>query len=105
MATLQTSIRYTSGMADKSFTVSLPARILATFGWNESEAPRRISETLVMELLRLNRLTEAEAAAVLGLDRWALLDVMAAHHVPAVSLSPDEWREELAKPLEGVEPR
>ncbi len=52
-----------------------------------------------MELLRLNRLTEAEAAAVLGLDRWTLLDVMAAHHIPAVSLSPDEWREELARPI------
>ena len=74
-------------MADKSFTVNLPARILASFGWSESEASRRISETLVMGLLRLNRLTEAEAAAVLGLDRWTLLDVMAAHHIPAVSSS------------------
>lgn len=92
-------------MAAKSFTVSLPAHILTTFGWNESEAARRISETLVMELLRLDRLTEAEAAAMLGLDRWALLDIMAAHHVPAVSLSPDEWNAERARPLEGAEPR
>ena len=92
-------------MADKSFTVNLPARIPASFGWNESEASRRISETLVMDLLRLNHLTEAEAAVVLGLDRWTLLDVMAAHHVPAVNLSPDEWHEELARPLEGTEPR
>ncbi len=102
---LQTPKRYTSGMAAKSFTVSLPAHIMAPFGWNESEASRRISEMLVMELLRLNRLTEAEAAAMLGLDRWALLDVMAAHHVPAVSQSPDEWHEELTRPLEGAEPR
>ena len=84
-------------MAAKSFTVNLPTHILATFGWNESEASRRISETLVMELLRLDRLTEAEAAAMLGLDRWALLDVMAAHQVPAVSLSPDEWDAERAR--------
>lgn len=105
VATLQTQTRYTSGMAAKSFTVSLPAHILATFGWDESEASRRISEMLVMELLRLNRLTEAEAAAMLGLDRWALLDVMAAHHVPAVSLSPDEWNAERTRSLTGVEPQ
>lgn len=92
-------------MVDKSFTVTLPDHILTSFGWNESETPQCIREALVMELLRLDRLTESEAAEALGLNRWALLDVMAAHQVPAVSLSPDELSEELARPIEGLPPR
>ncbi len=90
-------------MADKSFAVTLPARVLAGFGWNESEAPQRITEALVMEFLRLDRVTEAEAAESLGLDRWALLDVMGRYRVPAIRMTRDEIREETAKAGEGLQ--
>ena len=44
-------------MVEKTFSVTLPDYILPGFGWQESEAPYRIREALVMELLRLpNRL-------------------------------------------------
>ena len=89
-------------MVDKSFVVTLPDNLLATLGWNESETPVRIREALVMELLRLDRLSEAEAADLLDLDRRALLDLMAAHRVSAISLSPDELRDELTKPVKGL---
>lgn len=90
-------MRYTFCVVDKSFAVTLPERILAGFGWNEAEAPQRIREALVMELLRLDRLTEAEASEALGLDRWALLDIMGRHRVPAIRMTHDEMREETAR--------
>ena len=60
-------------MVDKSYAVALPDYILDCFGWKESEAPQRIREALLMELLRLDRLTEAEAAEALDLDSVATL--------------------------------
>lgn len=83
-------------MADKDFHVSLPEEVVGGFGWNDSEVPRRVREALVMELLRLDRLSEAEAAAVLGLARWELLDLMGRHEVPAVRMSSEELDRELA---------
>jgi hypothetical protein len=55
-------------MAEKRFEVDLPDEVLAGFGWQE-EVPSRLRETLIMELLRLDQLSEAEAAELLNLDR------------------------------------
>ena len=82
-------------MAEKHFQVSLPEEVLDKFGWKESDVPRKIREALVMELLRLDLVSEAEAAEALGLDRWELLEVMGQHRVPAVRLSLDELEREL----------
>lgn len=89
-------------MVDKSYAVALPDYILKGFGWKESEAPQRIREALVMELLRLDRLAESEAAEALDLDRWELLDVMGRYRVPAIRMTPDELNEELARGIGGV---
>ena len=87
-------------MAEKRYSVTLPDYILPSFGWDESEAPYRIKEALVMELLRLDRISEAEAAQSLGLDRWALLDTMERHQIPAIRLTPEELKAELARGIE-----
>ena len=89
-------------MVDKRYAVALPDYILNGFGWTESETPQRIREALVMELLRLDRLTETEAAEALDLDRWQLLDVMGRHRVPAIRMTPDELNEELARSIGGL---
>ena len=54
------------------------------------EVPSRIREALVMDLLRLDRLSEAQAAAILGLARWELLELMGRYDVPAVRMSTEE---------------
>ena len=84
-------------MVEKTFSVTLPDYILPGFGWKESEAPYRIREALIMELLRLDRISEAEAAESLYLDRWDLLTVMGKYRVPAIRIAAEELREELAK--------
>lgn len=83
-------------MAEKDFCVSLPPEVVGGFGWNESEVPSRVREALVMELLRLDRLSEAQALAILKLARWELLELMGRYDVPAVRMSADELDRELS---------
>ena len=87
-------------MVEKTFSVTLPDYILPSFGWKESEAPYRIREALVMELLRLDRISEAEAAESLDLDRWDLITMMGRHQVPAVRITPEELKDEVARNIE-----
>jgi hypothetical protein len=82
-------------MADKRFEVELPEEVLAGFGWQEGEVPDRMREAMVMELLRRDRISEAEAAAILDLDRRALLDMMGLYQVPAIRMSREELQREL----------
>ena len=49
-------------MAGKRFEVELPEEVLAGFGWEDGEVPDRMREAAVMELLRRDRISEAEAA-------------------------------------------
>jgi len=88
----------------KHFEVELPEEVLAGFGWQEVEVPRRIRETLVMELLRRDRLSEAEAAQFLGLNRQELLKAMGRYQVPAIRMSPEEFRQELAEEIQRDDP-
>ena len=83
-------------MADKDFQVSLPQEVVGGFGWDDAEVPRRVREALVMDLLRLDRLSEAQAANMLGLARWELLELMGRYDVPAVRMNVDELDRELA---------
>lgn len=82
---------------EKRFVVSLPEELLAGFGWPESEVSERVREALVMDLLRLDRLSEGQAAELLGFSRWELLDAMGRYQVPAIRIGPEELQRELAK--------
>jgi hypothetical protein len=84
-----------SDMAGKRFEVELPEEVLAGFGWQDGEVPERMREAMVMELLRRGRISEAEAAAFLDLDRRELLDVMGLYQVPAIRMSHEELQHEL----------
>ena len=83
-------------MAEKDFQISLPSEVVGAFGWNDSEVPQRVREALVMDLLRLDRLSEAQAASILRLERWELLELMGRYDVPAVRMSVEELDRELA---------
>lgn len=91
-------------MNQKHFEVELPEAVLTGFGWQDAEVPRRIREALVMELLRLDRLSEAEAAQCLGLNRQELLWTMGRYQVPALQMSPEELRQELAGEIQRDDP-
>lgn len=82
---------------EKRFEVTLPDELLVGFGWLDSEVSDRVREALVMDLVRLDRLSEAQAAGLLGLSRWELLETMGRYKVPAVRMQSDELKRELAK--------
>ena len=84
-------------MAGKRFEVELPEQVLVGFGWQEAEVPRKVREALVMELLRRDQLSEAQAAELLQLDRWELLEIMGRYRVPAIRMSPEELKRELSQ--------
>ena len=84
-------------MAEKRFEVELPDEVLAGFGWREAEVPHKLRETLVMELLRRHVISQGKAAELLQLNRWDLYEVMGRHQVPAIDMTPEELRQELAK--------
>jgi len=86
-------------VADKHFEVDLPEEVVAGFGWQESEVPQRLREALVMELLHRDTLSEAQAAALLSLNRWELLDMMGQYHVSAIRMKPEEMHRELTQEL------
>ncbi len=75
-------------MAEKHFEVVLLEEVLAGFGWQEAEVPAKVREALIMELLRRDQLSEAQAAELLYLDRWELLALMGRYQVPAISDAP-----------------
>lgn len=70
---ITTSPQEANAVAEKRFEVDLPEEVLASFSWTEGEVPHKVREALIMELLRLDRLSEAEAAKFLKLNRWELL--------------------------------
>jgi hypothetical protein len=86
-------------VADKRFEVELPEEVLAAFGWQDAEVPQKLREAVVMELLRLGRISEAQAAAFLTLDRYELLETMGRYHVPAIRMTPAELTRELAQEI------
>lgn len=84
-------------MAEKHVDVALPEEVLTSFGWQDTEVPYRVLELAVMELLRSAQLSEAQAAALLHLDRWDLLERMGRYRVPAMRMSQEELQQELAQ--------
>lgn len=84
-------------MAEKRFEVELPDEVLAGFGWQETDVPQKVREALVMELLRRDQISEAQAGALLELGRWELLDLMGRYRVPAIRMTPDELTRELTR--------
>jgi hypothetical protein len=84
-------------MGKKRFEVDLPDEVRVGFGWQEGDVSRKVLETLVMELLRRDQLSESEAAALLHLDRWEILEVMGRYRAPAIRMSPDDLQHELAQ--------
>jgi transcriptional regulator with GAF, ATPase, and Fis domain len=88
-------------VVEKLFEVALPEAVLAGLGWQETEVPRKLREMVVMELLRRAQLSEAEAATILQLDRWELLEMMGRYQVPAIRMRREELQQELARALPG----
>ncbi|MGH2352125.1 MAG: UPF0175 family protein [Chloroflexota bacterium] len=82
-------------MSEVSVRMSLPDDLVALLGTTQ-ESAAAARQAVVLELLRHGRISQGRAAAVLGLSRYALLDLMAEHDVPSGALTGDEYEQDLA---------
>ena len=81
-------------VATQALTVELPEELIDLFGTLEAAAKAR--EALVIELLRDASISQGQAARLLGVTRWDLLDLMARYGVPSGPETADEMRQEIA---------
>jgi len=89
-----------SSVPDKRFVVDLPEEVVEWFGWKDAEVPSRMREAMIMELLRRHVISQGKAAELLDLSRWDIFDVMGRYKVPAIDLTTEELKQELAKEIE-----
>jgi len=81
-------------MATRSLELELPDELIALLGSPEAAAAKA-KEALVLELLREARISQGQAARLLGLTRWQILDLMARRRVPSGPETPEEMRREV----------
>lgn len=72
----------------------LPDEVVRLLGSPE-DAAERAKEALLLQLLRQGRIGQGKVAQLLGIDRWALLDLMAKHQVPSGPVDAADMRREL----------
>lgn len=82
-------------MASHTMTVDLPEELVDLLGSPEAAAAKA-REALVLGLLREGRLSQGRAARLLGLTRWDILDLMAAHAIPSGPETAEEMEHEIA---------
>jgi len=75
--------------------VELPDEVVTRLG-SVDEAASRLRLYAVLDLLRQKKISQGKASALLQIDRWALMDLMAEFDVPHTDLVAEELAEEVA---------
>jgi predicted HTH domain antitoxin len=82
-------------MGVTTLLVDVPEEIVSLLGSRE-DAAARAREALVLGLVREARISHGKAAELLGLTRWAMLDLLAQHHIQMGPTDPGELLEDVA---------
>jgi hypothetical protein len=83
-------------MARRTLTFELPEEIVALVG-SPAVAAARARTALLMGLLGDGVISEGQAARLLGVSRWDLLDLMREYQVPSGPEKAEDVRRELAE--------
>ena len=81
-------------MASRAVTFDLPEEIVALVG-NADLAAEKARTALLMDLLRGGAISQGQAARLLGITRWDLIDLMAEHDVASGPESAEALRREI----------
>jgi hypothetical protein len=82
-------------MATQTLTLEVPEELVALLGSPEAAAAKA-KESLVLGLLREARISQGQAANLLGITRWDILDLMAQHDILSGPVTAEEVRREMA---------
>jgi predicted HTH domain antitoxin len=66
-------------------------------GFDEGLFLTTVKEAVVMRLLKAQRISQGKASELLGVTRYALVDLMARYDIPATDLSPEEMIQEFTR--------
>ena len=61
--------------------MDLPQELIALVGDSPERVAVEARKALVLELLRMGKISQGKAGEFLGLDRWGVLDLMAEHNI------------------------
>jgi predicted HTH domain antitoxin len=81
-------------MTTTTLIVELPEELLNLLGSPE-DAAAKTREILVVEFLREGRLSQGQAARLLGVTRWDILNLMARLGIPSGGETAEEMRREV----------
>jgi glutamate racemase len=93
-------VRETIGatVAAKTITLELPEELVDLLGPPDAIAGR-VRESLVLDLLREAEITQGEAALLLGVTHYDILDLMVRYCIPSGPLTPEEAQQEIETAL------
>jgi predicted HTH domain antitoxin len=78
----------------KTITLELPEDLITSLGTLEDIAARD-RKALVLDLLRDAHITQGEAARLLGVTRYDILDLMALHCIPSGPQTAEEMQQDI----------
>ena len=88
-------------LSTKTVTFELPEELVTLLGPSEN-LPRRVLETLVLNLLREAHISQGKAAHLLGLTRYDMLQLMARHSILSGPETADEAQRDFEAARLGV---
>lgn len=81
-------------MATRMFPVELPEELVELLGSPQAVAAKA-REALVLELLREERISQGQAARLLSVSRWEIVDLMGKYRIPSGPETAEGVRHEL----------
>jgi predicted HTH domain antitoxin len=81
----------------RQVTVKVPEDSVRLFGGDEQQFAREMFETAVVKWFDEGRLSQGQAAWMLGLSRGEFFDVLYRHKDSPIQISPDELEEEFGR--------
>jgi hypothetical protein len=92
-------------MNDVELVISLPADVAASLGETAEEVACAARQAVILHLLRAGDVSQARAAALLGLTRHDILDLMAEQDIASGPQTIDEYRRDIEQAAEFVRNR
>lgn len=81
----------------RQVTVELPEEAARAINVHPDQLPRELREAAVLHWFKEGRLSQGQAAAVLGLLRGDFFDLLAAHQVSPVQMTAEELDDEFRR--------
>lgn len=91
-------------MKTQGLVIEVPDDLVALLGTPEAAAARA-KESLVLDLLRAEEISQGKAAELLGMTRWAMLDLMARYKIESGPKTAEEARQDVEVAERAARPR